>query len=388
MPELVRYLSAPGLLCDAITDVLHGAFPGAEIVIGPALPADLSAPLSGKRELLVIDDTVCTPAELLTRLSRAAPRAPVIYLTGQVDLAITRETLAAGAAAVVLKTEPIETFRHVLRFVQDGGRYVSPELVTQSRGRARPWSEWAAEHLPAFVHVVQGERVAYVNHAITERLGVARGEIVGRNFWMFVAEDQQGDLRSFVDAWFAGQPPSDRVKVEIAASRVGAFWLHSTIRLARSGCEPALAVVSTDISDAMRRADAFGCALSQCKLGPNEPMTPASCRRCIYGLLDAVSPEPTSALAPASGASRLEALPRRQRAVLRLIASGRTNRQIAAELAITEATVKAYVHQIMRALGVRNRTSAALAYRAGGEPDGDAADPAPDGDHAAPDRGP
>jgi len=51
----------------------------------------------------------------------------------------------------------------------------------------------------------------------------------------------------------------------------------------------------------------------------------------------------------------------RQREVLRLIAGGRSNKQIAASLAITERTVKFHVTAIMNKLGVDNRAQAAAA---------------------------
>lgn len=53
-------------------------------------------------------------------------------------------------------------------------------------------------------------------------------------------------------------------------------------------------------------------------------------------------------------------LSRKQASVLNLVAKGRSNQEIAAEIHMRENAVKAHVHQIMRKLGVRNRTEAAL----------------------------
>lgn len=50
--------------------------------------------------------------------------------------------------------------------------------------------------------------------------------------------------------------------------------------------------------------------------------------------------------------------------VLRAIASGRQNKQIAFELGLAEPTVKSHLAAIFRKLGVTNRTQAVLAYRA------------------------
>ena len=63
---------------------------------------------------------------------------------------------------------------------------------------------------------------------------------------------------------------------------------------------------------------------------------------------------------------RPEPLTGREAEVLRLLARGRANKEISAELFIEEKTVKAHVSSILRKLGVRSRTQAALhAVRAG-----------------------
>jgi DNA-binding NarL/FixJ family response regulator len=46
--------------------------------------------------------------------------------------------------------------------------------------------------------------------------------------------------------------------------------------------------------------------------------------------------------------------------VLALVGEGRSNREIAHELTVTEKTVKTHVSNILRKLGVRDRTQAAL----------------------------
>lgn len=53
-------------------------------------------------------------------------------------------------------------------------------------------------------------------------------------------------------------------------------------------------------------------------------------------------------------------LTERERAILDLIAKGKTNKEIAAELYLTEKTVKHYVTNVLQKLQVRNRVEAAL----------------------------
>lgn len=58
--------------------------------------------------------------------------------------------------------------------------------------------------------------------------------------------------------------------------------------------------------------------------------------------------------------SPLEELTSREMDILRLIASGRSNKEIANDLSLTEGTVKGYVSNVLAKLGVQDRTQAAL----------------------------
>lgn len=62
----------------------------------------------------------------------------------------------------------------------------------------------------------------------------------------------------------------------------------------------------------------------------------------------------------ADAAERLASLTNQQAKILELICEGKLNKQIAYELSIAEATVKAHMTAIMRKLGVHSRTQAVL----------------------------
>lgn len=73
-------------------------------------------------------------------------------------------------------------------------------------------------------------------------------------------------------------------------------------------------------------------------------------------------PSRAKGLPPASSSEfELALLTPRERAVLDLLHQGRSNKQIARELAMHEATAKVHVRHIMRKLGVTNRTQVAIA---------------------------
>jgi DNA-binding NarL/FixJ family response regulator len=69
--------------------------------------------------------------------------------------------------------------------------------------------------------------------------------------------------------------------------------------------------------------------------------------------------------ASSSGSGADGSVSRRENDVLRLLAEGLTDREIAESLAISPRTVESHVSSLLRKLGVRNRAEAAQRYRDG-----------------------
>lgn len=92
-------------------------------------------------------------------------------------------------------------------------------------------------------------------------------------------------------------------------------------------------------------------------------IAPSSTRRLLEHLVTALPPEQ-----PGAGAAHeaLATLTDREREVLVLMARGRSNTEIGAELYVAEATVKTHVGRVLAKLGARDRVQAVVvAYETG-----------------------
>lgn len=127
---------------------------------------------------------------------------------------------------------------------------------------------------------------------------------------------------------------------------------------------PIIVVSGHEESQVAHRAIAHGASGYIPKSAPVDQIV-----RAIHAVLDGDAWLPPqmigngSALDPSEEdiASRVASLTPQQFRVLNMIAEGLLNKQIAYDLGVSEATVKAHMTAIMRKLGVSNRTQVALA---------------------------
>ena len=125
---------------------------------------------------------------------------------------------------------------------------------------------------------------------------------------------------------------------------------------------PILVVSAIEESQVMRQTMDLGAAGFLPKSSPFSTITDAV-RAVLAGELWFPDLGTTAADYAAALPARIAELTPQQRCVLELVCQGKHNKEIATELHVTEATIKAHVTQILLKLGVRSRTQAALLAR-------------------------
>ena len=159
----------------------------------------------------------------------------------------------------------------------------------------------------------------------------------------------------------AGDPASPLRLILLDLKMPGAVG-YSGIALLHAECPgvPILVVSSAEGRNAADEARAFGAVGFISK-----DTDLAGMEQAIAAALGGTTPPPPRAEQPVDAVrQQVAGLTPTQLKVLLEVLDGKLNKQIAFDLAMSEATVKAHMTAIMRKLDVQNRTQAALAARA------------------------
>ncbi|MEV4174514.1 response regulator transcription factor [Nonomuraea sp. NPDC049709] len=122
-------------------------------------------------------------------------------------------------------------------------------------------------------------------------------------------------------------------------------------------------VVLTSVSDPSDVGPAMRAGAAGFLYKDVDPPALVQAVRAVHGGQVLLAPEAAEAMLATSANGAVPApvpLTEREREVLALIASGRSNREIARSLAVAEKTVKTHVSNVLMKLGVQDRTQAAL----------------------------
>jgi len=204
------------------------------------------------------------------------------------------------------------------------------------------------------IRVVVVDDQALIRQGIAGLLAVAGIEVAG----------EAADGRAAIELIAATEP--DVVLLDMRMPRFDGIWTLE--RLRENGTEVPVLVLTTFDDDALvldaLRAGARGYLLKDVTLAQlteavqtlaagGTLVAPALTDRLLRAIRSGASPVATGAL-PA------QKLTARELDVLRLAASGYSNRQIADALFLAEGTVKNHLSAILAKLGARDRTSAVL----------------------------
>ena len=119
-------------------------------------------------------------------------------------------------------------------------------------------------------------------------------------------------------------------------------------------------VALTSFSDRQRVTDVLAAGATGYVLKDSRPDDLLAAVRAAADGHVPLDPRVAAALLPAREVPLADQLSEREKQVLRLVAAGLANKQIARRLGIAESTVKVHTGNIFRHIGVTDRTSAAL----------------------------
>ncbi|ADB35259.1 transcriptional regulator, LuxR family [Kribbella flavida DSM 17836] len=252
---------------------------------------------------------------------------PAVEAYRQLGQVAEAEKLIADVTALLTDVFQSEWFMARIRFSTLGLQLLSQRVVSEPT---------AAAEL-----VARGQDLLADGHATAEK-GLPPGRVLGVEgiAWLARLEAEWERLR-----WLAGiDPPTAEEHVATWQRTVDAFGFGYVSEQAWSRLR---------LSDALRAAGRVADANEQAQLAA-ETARELGAKPLLEELGSAAEP---------AGAAALTA---RETEVLALLAEGRTNRQLARELYISEKTVSVHVSNILAKLGVRSRTEAAAVARRDG----------------------
>lgn len=177
-------------------------------------------------------------------------------------------------------------------------------------------------------------------------------------FWPDVTVQEANDAEG-VFALAEAHPDADLLLLDLTMPGARGFSVLVHLR-AQHPALPIVMVSARDDADTRRRALDHGAAGFLSKSASPEEM-----QRTLDAVLAGDRPQPPAASAPVGPderaiAARIATLTPAQFRVLSRVAAGLLNKQIAWELGIGEATVKAHMGAVLDKLGATNRTQAVL----------------------------
>jgi PAS domain S-box-containing protein len=208
------------------------------------------------------------------------------------------------------------------------------------------------ENVPDLVARLDGEgRFLYVNPALEAIAGASAESLIGKTMRDVGLPESAQPAWDLVlrRAWRSGHEQTIEFSL---ASRTGARFFQSRLvpeQVGESGVQ-SLLMIARDITE-LRQSEVERTGLYRDVVGQL-----ARLQETVAQL----SQDRQQSLQHGAHAAQIERITHRERHILRLLAAGWTNRQIAAELSLSPGTVKNHVARILDKLDVTDRTQAAV----------------------------
>lgn len=203
------------------------------------------------------------------------------------------------------------------------------------------------QELPIAAYVLQADRFVAFNAAAVELLGHPEEDIRSANYWELCEGWAQPDVRERGRAWLRGSPFEPHGLCPVVSDKGERRWIEVFRRRIEFAGAPALLVTAIDLTERWAWLD-----IAKRTMGRDDGPLPSADH-------PARAERRPRAERPLAAALK-QPLTRRQAEVLELVARGRSNKQIARDLGITEGTAKLHVFSLMRAYQVPNRTMLAV----------------------------
>lgn len=161
------------------------------------------------------------------------------------------------------------------------------------------------------------------------------------------------------EAAFAAIGDSNPDMVILDLAMPGASGLDVLRRLRERGDKRPVIILTAGIDD-YPLTEAISLGVDGIVMKNNDPALLLDCMTAVQNGKRWLDPDVQARFDRLSSLGPQTTLTQRERKLVMLVARGMRNRDIAAELGITEGTVKVYLHAIFDKLGVANRTELAI----------------------------
>ncbi|WP_395021186.1 LuxR C-terminal-related transcriptional regulator [Dongia sp.] len=352
----ILHLAPPSIEQQALGDALRAGVAGLNLT-WIEHPSDALGLVSrgARPDLLLFLDSALhgEGLALIANLRRLHPRLRIaVYgALGRIDCV---RWLDAGCDGLLARDVSPLRFIEALRFVLAGNAYVTPQLVAAAPDAVNGCAFLGTcglgspifDQIPAPVVVMQADRYLLVNDAAAWLIGYDRSELLLKRPDEIVVEAHRGFILDALQGWQRGVPVDHEFVVALNHRDGGLVWIASYHRLINIGGRPAVLLVATDLTARLGGHD-------QARLLAKTPRELAA----DLTLADRAASAGRATSWPAEHGGQPD-LTTRQRQVLELLSGGASNKRIAGQLGISEATAKLHVHRLLRALGARDRAQA------------------------------